>query len=60
MGAKSNIYNGGVRMVEVINSNDDLKIYDKEMNTVGELYFDNGKVIINAKYNKSYNILLLL
>ena len=34
-----------------INEFSRIKIYDKEMNAVGELYFDNGKVIINAKYN---------
>lgn len=27
-----------------------LKIYDKNMNEVGKLYFNNGKVIINTKY----------
>lgn len=29
------------------------KIYDKKMNPVGQLYFENGKVIMNAKYNES-------
>lgn len=38
-----------------------IKIYDKSMNTVGQLYFDNGKVIMTAKYSNStlmasYNI----
>lgn len=38
-----------------------IKIFDKYMNVVGELHFDNGKVMIAAKYNNNlleanYNI----
>ena len=30
-----------------------IKIFDRAMNEVGELYFDNGKVMISANYNNS-------
>ncbi len=30
-----------------------IKIFDKDMNVVGELHFDNGKVMIAANYNNS-------
>ena len=30
-----------------------IKVFDKDMNVVGELHFDNGKVIIVANYNNS-------
>ncbi len=30
-----------------------IKIFDRTMNEVGELHFDNGKVIISANYNNS-------
>lgn len=35
-----------------INEFSNIQIYDKTMNTVGKLYFDNGKVMIQAKYSK--------
>ena len=34
-----------------INELSRIKIFDKDMNFVGELYFDEGKVIMDAKYN---------
>ena len=44
-----------------VNEFSKIKIYDKSMNEVGELYFNNGQVIMNAKYSESkltasYNI----
>ena len=36
--------------VEAVNESSRVKIYDKSMNKVGELYFDNGQVIMTAKY----------
>ena len=47
--------------IEEIDAFTHIKIYDKNMNSVGELHFDNGKVIITAKYNDgtlnaSYNL----
>lgn len=45
----------GFRLEDVndIDSFSKIKIYDKNMTPVGQLYFDNGKVIISAKYNDS-------
>ena len=47
--------------VDDINEFSKIKIFDKNSNVVGNLYFDNGKVIINAEYNNctlkaNYNI----
>lgn len=36
-----------------VNEFSKIKIFDKTMNEVGELHFDNGKVIISANYNNS-------
>lgn len=36
--------------VEEVNESSRVKIYDKSTNEVGELYFDNGQVIMTAKY----------
>ncbi len=37
--------------VSDINEYSKIKIFDKAMNEVGKLYFDNGKVIMSANYN---------
>lgn len=39
--------------VSELNEFSKIKIYDKSMNDVGQLYFNNGKVMMTAKYSKS-------
>lgn len=39
--------------VDDVNELSKIKIFDKTMNEVGELHFDNGKVIMSANYNNS-------
>ena len=36
-----------------VNEFSKIKIFDKAMNEVGKLHFDNGKVIMSANYNNS-------
>jgi len=45
----------GLILENVINIDEfsKIRIFDKDMNVVGELHFDKGKVIINANYNNS-------
>ncbi len=39
--------------VDDVNEFSKIKIFDKAMNKVGELHFDNGRVIMSASYNDS-------
>lgn len=39
--------------VDDVNELSKIKIFDKAMNEVGELHFDNGRVIMSASYNNS-------
>lgn len=39
--------------VSDVNEFSKIKIFDKSMNEVGELHFDNGRVIMSASYNNS-------
>ncbi len=39
--------------VDDVNEFSKIKIFDKAMNAVGELHFDNGRVIVSANYNNS-------
>lgn len=48
-----NTFDLNLENVSDVNEFSKIKIFDKDMNKVGELHFDNGKVIMSANYNNS-------
>lgn len=48
-----NTFGLALENVSDVNEFSRIKIFDKAINEVGELYFDNGQVIMSANYNNS-------